>query len=102
MTLHELKIILNGFDEMLSNPHIPLFINGEEIETVELKTNDNFQININTKKKNVPLLPQQSIKSQFPYCPNCGSYNYEVGFPSSGHNCRCRDCGTMFFYNFCK
>ena len=36
----------------------------------------------------------------FPHCPNCGSYNYEVGFHSSAHNCKCRDCGTLFFYNF--
>lgn len=35
-----------------------------------------------------------------PHCPNCGSYNYEVGFHSSAHNCKCRDCGTLFFWNF--
>ena len=39
-------------------------------------------------------------QSYLPHCPNCSSYNYEVGFHSSAHNCKCRDCGTLFFWNF--
>lgn len=39
-------------------------------------------------------------QSSLPRCPNCGSYNYDVGFHSSDHNCKCRDCGTLFFWNF--
>lgn len=25
-------------------------------------------------------------------CPYCGSYHYEVGYFTSGANCRCNDC----------
>lgn len=44
----------------------------------------------------------EKIKENNPFtqCPECGSYNYEVGFFSSCYNCRCRDCGTLFFWNF--
>lgn len=33
-------------------------------------------------------------------CPYCGSYHYEVGYFTSGANCRCCDCGSLFWYNF--
>lgn len=101
MTLYDLKVVLNSFAEMLSNSRIPVLIDGREIESVELRANDGFQISINTRSRNATTSSQQPDKSSFPKCPNCGSYNYEVGFLSSDHNCRCRDCGTMFFYNFC-
>lgn len=32
-------------------------------------------------------------------CPYCGSYHYEVGYFTSGANCRCCDCGSLFWYN---
>ena len=42
------------------------------------------------------------IKEDNPFvqCPECGSFNYEVGCFSSYYNCKCRDCGTLFFWNF--
>ena len=33
-------------------------------------------------------------------CPYCGSYHYELTGFTSGANCRCCDCGSMFWYNF--
>lgn len=44
----------------------------------------------------------EKIKQNNPFtqCPECGSFNYEVGYFSSAHNCKCRDCGTLFFWNF--
>lgn len=35
-------------------------------------------------------------------CPLCGSYNYTVGFFTTGHNCKCSDCGALWYYNFKK
>lgn len=42
------------------------------------------------------------IKEDNPFVqyPECGSFNYEVGLFSSYYNCKCRDCGTLFFWNF--
>ena len=33
-------------------------------------------------------------------CPYCGSYHYEIGYFTSAANCRCCDCGSLFWYNF--
>ena len=42
------------------------------------------------------------IKTNFNECPICHSYNYEIGYFTSAHNCKCRDCGAMWWYNFPK
>lgn len=33
-------------------------------------------------------------------CPFCKSYNYEVGDFTPAYNCRCKDCGASWWYNF--
>lgn len=30
--------------------------------------------------------------------PYCGSYHYEVGYFTSGANCRCCDCGSLIYH----
>lgn len=35
-------------------------------------------------------------------CPYCGSCHYEVGFYATAYNCKCLDCGSLFWWDFTK
>ena len=50
----------------------------------------------------IGVMSLEKFKENNPFvqCPECGSFNYEVGLFSSYYNCKCRDCGTLFFWNF--
>ena len=87
--INELGKIRDGF----SSTDIPISLDGRWINSIELVTDGKYEVVINIKGC-------MDDNSGLPHCPNCGSYNYEVGFHSSAHNCKCRDCGTLFFWNF--
>lgn len=78
--------------DAFSSSDIPISVDGKEIVSVELVNDGGYKAVIKTMGS--------KDNSGLPHCPNCGSYNYEVGFHSSAHNCKCRDCGTLFFWNF--
>lgn len=42
------------------------------------------------------------IKPNFNRCPICKSYNYTIGYFTTAHNCKCSDCGALWWYSFPK
>lgn len=55
-------------------------------------------------KLNTPVdtetYPKMDGSPNFCKCPMCGSYQYTVGFFTTGNNCHCERCGTYFMFNF--
>ena len=84
---------LGKIRDRFSSTDIPISVDGRWINSIEVVTDGKYEVVIKTKGC-------KGTDSGLPLCPNCGSYNYEVGFHSSAHNCKCRDCGTLFFWNF--
>ncbi len=84
---------LGKIRDRFSSTDIPISVDGRWINSIEVVTDGEYEVVIKTKGR-------MGTDSGLPHCPNCGSYNYEVGFHSSVNNCKCRDCGTLFFWNF--
>lgn len=91
-TVTDLINELGNIRDRFTSSSIPVSVDGKEIYSVELVDDGGHKAVIKTM--------DSKDNSGLPHCPNCGSYNYEVGFHSSAHNCKCRDCGTLFFWNF--
>ena len=100
------KVRILCFDRIASTPIVALvkirdtlekvyqyYNNGRWINSIEVVTDGKYEVVIKTKGR-------MGTDSGLPHCPNCGSYNYEVGLPSSAHNRKCRKCGTLVFWYF--
>ena len=83
---------LGNIRDRFSSTDIPISVDGKWIDRIEFVTDGKYEVVIRVN--------ECKDSSGFPHCPCCGSYNYEVGFHSSAHNCKCRDCGTLFYWNF--
>ena len=66
--------------------------------TKAMNEDENYFIeNINIRSD---VVGYKSNESPWCKCPVCGSYNYVVGYFTSIHNCKCNDCGSLFYFKF--
>lgn len=42
------------------------------------------------------------VALRFNRCPLCGSYNYEAGYFTTADNCKCCECGAVWWHDFPK